>query len=82
MIMMISPDFYKETLLDKSIEELICEKNRLIGLIEAFEKRDQKPEEWCIDATPEVRYRCNLLYLAKACEVLSDAYAEDEMGKW
>ncbi len=75
--MMISPDWYIEEQKDKKYKDLLKEKEKLLKEIKAFED-DKIPEsEYMIDPSPEVRYQCNLKYLGKLCELISDKYNKE-----
>ena len=76
--MMISPDGYIMHLKDSDYNELIRERDELIKSIREFEesekKGDRSGEEWHICPSPEVRYQCNLEYLAKLCKLMNEKY--------
>ena len=73
--MMISPDMYKETISDMTYEELIKERDSLIKRIKKFEQCNNSDEDVLIkNPSPEVVYQCELLYLAKVCELISERY--------
>ena len=79
--MMISPDWYIEDIKDKKYKELLIEKDKLLKEINDFEN-DKIPEsEYMIDPSPEVRYQCNLKYLSKLCELISEKYNEEVVWK-
>ena len=73
--MMISPESYMEFLEDKSYEGLIRERDALIKEIREFEKNKDRWGEECMEHPyPEVRYQCNLQYLARLCELIAKTY--------
>ena len=75
---MISPEVYIEEQKNKSYEELLVERDRLISDIKQFEG-DEKNEQ-VIEPSPDVVYQCNLKYLAKICELIAEKYNERKMG--
>ena len=74
--MMIHPEGYIEMIEDKSYENLLRERDALIAKIHTYESKlhEQKNNEWTISPSPEVVYQCNLLYLAKLCELIKETY--------
>ena len=76
--MMISPDSYIMRFKDSDYNELIKERDRLIEWIREYEenekKGDRSGEEWKICPSPDVRYQCNLEYLAKLCNLMQARY--------
>lgn len=72
--MMISPEMYEEGLAGKSPGELIASRDGLIESIRAFEAGDAGDSAMLRDPSPEVVYQMELLYLAKACERISEEY--------
>ncbi|MGI6256627.1 MAG: hypothetical protein ACOYJU_00950 [Anaerovoracaceae bacterium] len=76
--MMISPDSFKELNKDKTYSELLEVRNELLAEIKSFEEDDRKSDELIeISPSPEVVYQCNLLYLAKVAELLSEKYNQE-----
>lgn len=74
--MMIHPEGYINMIEDKSYENLLQERDALIEKIHLFESSMHEPkgEEWMISPSPEVVYQCNLMYLAKLCELIKETY--------
>ena len=76
--MMISPQSYIEQQKDKSYEELIKERDRLIKDVRYFEKHIEKfmNNESGIHPSPDVKYQIYLDYLGELCKLLSDKFNE------
>ena len=74
--MMIHPEGYIDMIEDKSYENLLKERASLITKICEFEESIDKPKDkqWMISPSPEVVYQCNLMYLAKLCELIQETY--------
>lgn len=72
--MMISPETFIEEYKDKSYIELIKVRDELLEEIRRFENKGQDSMGFMISPSPEVRYQCNLLYLGKLCELISEKY--------
>jgi len=74
--MMIHPEGYIDMIEDKSYENLLKERDTLLMKIREFEESMNKPkdERWLISPSPEVVYQCNLMYLAKLCELIQETY--------
>jgi len=76
--MMISPQGYIEEHKNDTFEELIKEREELIGAIKHLEKLvysdDRMSEEWMIHPGPDVQYQMNLEYLAELCNFMSEKY--------
>ena len=73
--MMISPEAYMEILKDKKYMELLPLRDELIEDIRQFEADpDRKGNGMEMQPSPEVRYQCNLDYLGKLCELISEKY--------
>ena len=76
--MMIGPETYLKQIKDKSYEELLEEKRKLIEKINNFENSDNIETIFFIDPSPEVQYQCNLEYLAKLCTLLAEKYRDSQ----
>lgn len=77
--MMISPQTYADGIKDKSYEELIEEREKLIREIKHFEKHRKElmnNEKKMIFPSPDVEYQMNLEYLGSLCVLLSDKFNE------
>ena len=73
--MMISPESYIYDIKEKSYKELLTEREVLLNDIKKFEKYDdERKYNIEIHPSPEVRYKCNLLYLAKLCELIAEKF--------
>lgn len=74
--MMIHPEGYIKMIKDKSYENLLKERDALMKQIREFEDSMDKPRDdrWMISPSPEVVYQCNLMYLAKLCELIKVTY--------
>ncbi|MBE6027509.1 MAG: hypothetical protein E7227_02750 [Clostridiales bacterium] len=73
--MMISPEGFIEEYKNKSYIELVKVRDELLKEIRGFEKdKGQDGMGIMISPSPEVRYQCNLLYLGKLCELISEKY--------
>lgn len=72
--MMISPKGFIQDYIDKPYAELLCVRDELISEIRDFEKRKPNPTEIIMSPSPEVIYQCNLEYLGKLCELISEKY--------
>jgi len=75
--MMISPEGFIQEYLDRSYIELLKVRDKLIVEIRYFEKHKSEPDELIIDPSPEVVYQCNLNYLSKICELISQKYNQE-----
>lgn len=74
--MMISPGGFIEEYRDKKYKELLPVRDELIESIRAFEAdTDRSGEGWMMHPSPEVIYQCNLEYLGKLCELISEKSA-------
>lgn len=79
--MMISPETFIEEHKDKSYIELLKVRDELLEEIRSFEYKGQDSMGFMISPSPEVRYQCNLLYLGKLCELISEKYNQ-EFTSW
>jgi len=75
--MMISPGMFIEQYKDKKYKDLLPVRDRLIKDIRAFEKSGYDPKEATICPSPDVMYQCNLEYLGKLCELISEKYNKE-----
>ena len=74
-IWMISPKSFKKLNKDKSLEELIIEKNNIILEISQFENdyiSGKKKSNIVIDPSPEVRYQMNNEYLKVMIDLIQE----------
>ena len=75
--MMISPNGYAQMYADKKYAELLKERDELLDSVRSFEQGEVPEIEDAIMPSPEVRYQCNLLYLAEICRMISEAYRRE-----
>ncbi len=79
--MMISPDWFRESLKDLSYLELIRERDRLIRFMRKYEKNekagDRSDPAWRICPAPDVRYQMYFDYLAQLCGLMREKYNEE-----
>ena len=79
--MMIAPITFIDELKDADYDTLIKERDELIRAIRSFEESDKRGdrsgEEWNICPSSEVRYQCNLEYLAELCAYMKEKYNEE-----
>lgn len=78
--MMISPEGFIQKHIDKPYEELLCVRDELIAEIRDFEKCKVKSTEIIMSPSPEVIYQCNLEYLGRLCELISEKYNSNFVG--
>ena len=74
--MMISPEGFIEEYKDNSYEELLLVRDDLISSMKDFEAPDKKGDQPLICPSPDVVYKCNLLYLSKLCKLIYQKYEE------
>ena len=82
--MMTSPESYVSEFKDKTYNELLVERDRLIKSIKEFERNIGKEDDTdCIivSPSPEVVYQVELEYLGKLCELISNKYNLEFVGK-
>jgi hypothetical protein len=72
--MMISANGYIQSKINKSYEELLEEREKLLKRITDFENSCGDKSDVIISPSPSVMYQCNLLYLAKLCELIAEKY--------
>ncbi len=76
--MMISPECYVELNKDKTLPELIEEREDLCSEIKQLEQvvfaESRTGKEWQICPGPDVRYQMNLEYLAEICTYIKEKY--------
>ena len=80
LIMMISPECFISRYINNSYAELLSVRDELIDEICGFEKHKDEVKEIIIHPSPEVVYQCNLLYMAKLCELISEKYNKSIPG--
>ena len=72
---MIASKLYEEMISNMTYDELIKERDSLISSIRKFEKYNNMSEDKLLRKPPsDVVYQCELLYLAKVCELISERY--------
>lgn len=74
--MMISPEYYKEQLKDKTLKELVIERNKLIEELNKYEYRkileeskELLPED-CVKPSPSTRYYWRNHYLKEITDLI------------
>lgn len=77
--MMISPESFIRKHIDKTYSELLCVRDELMAEIRDFEKGKFISTDIIISPSPEVRYQCNLEYLGKLCQLISEKYNKEFM---
>lgn len=75
--MMISPEGFIEGYRNKTYKELLRVRDELMMEIRAFEEHTYDPELDLWNPSPEVVYQCNLEYMGKLCELISEKYNQD-----
>ncbi len=79
--MRISPEAFIEEQKDKSYEELLAVRDKLIGVIKDFEEEAEKdPEDVLVYPSPDGNYYCNLKLLSELCRLIADKYDENAAG--
>lgn len=79
--MRISPEAFIEEQKDKSYEELLAVRDKLIGVIKDFEEEAEKdPEDVLVYPSPDGNYYCNLKLLGELCRLIADKYDENAAG--
>ncbi len=71
---MIGPKAYIQEWENKSYEELLEEKKRLNQKIEEYENHPEESSEVTISPSLDVRYQCNLEYMAELCSLIAKKY--------
>ncbi len=76
--MMISPNYFAERWEKLSYPELIKERDRLVGFLQDFEKKelagDRSDPEWHYSPSPDVQYQVHFDYLAEICRIMHEKY--------
>ena len=75
--MMISPKGFIQQYIEKSYAELLCVRDGLIEQICNFEKCKDNTTEIMMSPSPEVIYQCNLEYLGRLCQLISEKYNKE-----
>ena len=75
--MMISPEVFIDEYRDKRYKELLPVRDALLDEIRSFENHTYDPVLDMMNPSPEVVYQCNLVYLGKLCELLSEKYNQE-----
>ena len=78
--MMISPEAFIDECKDKSYEELLSIRDDLISEMKDFEMPNRKHEQQLVCPSPEVVYKCDLLYLGKLCDLIYQKFEEHTWG--
>lgn len=72
--MMISPEYYRSTIENHSLEELIKERDELLEEIRRFEQKRISYEEYCRAPSPDVIYQCNNMYLIEIIDLINQKF--------
>ena len=73
----MSPQSVIQMKKDKSYNELIDERNKVIEEIKDFENTPYDPENYNICPSPDVFYQWNLEYLGLLCNLIAEKFRED-----
>lgn len=76
--MMISPEYYRETIKDYTIEQLFEERDMLLAKVRRYRRHEISPEEYQLAPSPKVIYQCNLKYLAQVKELIMEKMVIEE----
>ena len=77
--MMIDPQNYINNLKNKNYTYLIKEKNKLVTQIYEFENHKNLINEVCIEPSPDVIYKYQLLYLSELCKLIYAKYSSEDL---
>ena len=69
---MISPEVFKEEHKNDSLERLIAVREELMDSIHDYE--NDKNNDDAMMPSPSTIYQCDLMYLAKVCELIIEKY--------
>lgn len=79
--MMISPKVYISEMKDYPYDKLIKERDKLVKLINIFEKKyfadERSEDEWHICPSPTTVYQCELEYLSELCAFMQEKFNTD-----
>ena len=70
--MMISPEYYRETIKDYTLEQLFKERDELLKEIRRYRSHEISTEEYQMASSPSVIYKCNLKYLEQVKELIME----------
>ena len=70
--MMISPEYYRETIKDYTLEQLFKERNELLEKIRRCRRHEISAEEYQMAPLPSMIYKCNLKYLETVKELINE----------
>lgn len=70
--MMISPEVFEEEHKNDSLERLIAVREELMDSIHDYE--NGKNNDDAMMPSPSMIYQCDLMYLAKVCELIIEKY--------
>ncbi len=74
--MMISPEEFIEEYKNKSYADLLSIRDEFLEKIRVFENHTYDSEMVVVHPSPEVVYQCNLKYMGKLCELISEKYSK------
>lgn len=76
--MKITPEAFVEANKEKSYEELLAIRDRLITVIQNFESdTEQDPEDVLTYPLPDGNYYCNLKLLGSLCNLIAERFGEE-----
>ena len=70
--MMISSEYYRETIKDYTMEQLFKERDELLKEIRRYRRYEISPEEYQKAPSPSVIYKCNMKYLEAVRELINE----------
>ena len=70
--MMISPEYYRETIKDYTLEQLFKERDELLKEIRRYRRHEISTEEYQMVPSPSVIFKCNLKYLEQVSELINE----------
>ena len=75
---MDSPQNYVERLANKSYDELLIERDRLIKEICEFENGTGENYNSVVKPSPDTIYQCHLQYLSELCKLILSKYRKNK----
>lgn len=76
--MMISPEAFVFENQDKTYQELIKERDKIIRELRKYEKGDVTIQEMLTTPSAHTRYICNLEYLSALCPLIAEKFNEKD----
>ena len=74
--MMVSPQYYRSTIENYSLEELRKVRDELLEEIRQFENNEIPEDEFYCSPSPIVKYQCNNDYLVEVIQLINQKYNE------